>query len=250
MSRFVCNPAILKTLPLFSWLRDAELAALLPRVEHRRYADRAVITRACERADGLYVILAGHVRQVLDDGNGRELIIAILGPREFFGETGLLNDGLHASNVQTQESCEVLYVPRNAVLECLRTNPNAALAMLGALLGRLSAAQRKLQRIGLMDVYGRVAHVLLETGRECHGEWVVEPGAEQIAAMVGASREMVSRVLNEMIRRAVVRRERRKLIVLDREALEERSWRDRPALPAQKKDAVTASNRPSSEALV
>src|ERR1044072_5403322 len=109
MSRFVCNPAILTTLPLFSWLGDAELAAVLPRVEHRRYGEGSIIARACDNADGLYVILAGRVKQVRDDGNGRELIISVLGPRDFFGEIGLLNGGPNASNVESQESCELLY---------------------------------------------------------------------------------------------------------------------------------------------
>lgn len=249
MPRFICNPAILKTLPLFSSLPDAQLASLMPCVEHRRYRERAVISRASDEADGLYVILAGRVKLVLDDGEGRELIIATLGAREFFGEIGLISGGPRTSNVESREACEILYVPRPAVLECLRTNPVAALSMLSALAARLGEAQQKLQRIALLDVYGRVAHVLLESGRHADGRWLVEPGAEEIASMVGASREMVSRVLNEMIRKAVVRREKRRLIVLDRTALEERSWRTREAPAEQKKDAVAASKRPSSEAL-
>jgi len=74
----------------------------------------------------------------------------------------------------------------------------------------------------LMTVYGRVARLLLESGRETDGEWRVELGTEQIAAMVGASREMVSRVLKEMTESGTLGRDKRKLIVLDRAAVADR----------------------------
>jgi hypothetical protein len=73
--------------------------------------------------------------------------------------------------------------------------------------------------LALTDVYGRVAQVLVESGREVDGEWHVDVGSEQIAAMVGASREMVSRVIKCMIEKRLLRRYKRKLIVLERETL-------------------------------
>jgi len=109
---------------------------------------------------------------------------------------------------------------------------------------RLADAHQKIGNLALVNVYGRVARVLLEEGHEANGEWHVEPGAEQIAAMVGASREMVSRVVKDMINRGIVRRYKRKLIVMDRQLLLEGHCR-----PAQRKDAVTASSISSSQPL-
>jgi CRP/FNR family transcriptional regulator, cyclic AMP receptor protein len=109
---------------------------------------------------------------------------------------------------------------------------------------RLAEAHQKIGNLALVNVYGRVARVLLEEGHEANGEWLVEPGAEQIAAMVGASREMVSRVVKDMINRGLVRRHKRKLIVIDRPLLLEGHCR-----PAQKKDATMASSVPSSQSL-
>jgi CRP-like cAMP-binding protein len=110
----------------------------------------------------------------------------------------------------------VLFVPRRTLIECAEQNPGAAMAMLRVVIDRLDQAHRKMATLALTDVYGRVANVLLESSCESEGEWHVQAGSEQIAAMVGASREMVSRVVKDMIRRGAVRRHKRKLIVVDR----------------------------------
>lgn len=219
MVRLACSPSILRSLPPFSSLSEAQFEALLPSIQRRKYAARTRILRAGENSDGLYVILSGHVKVVLEDGEGRELIASTVGPNEFFGEAGLVDGGPRAASVQTQEACEVLFIPRKTVLELLQHNADAAVVVLRTVIDRLSDAQRKMASLALFDVYARVARVLLETGRESGGEWLVEPGSEQIAAMVGASREMVSRVVKDMIKRGVVRRHKRKLIVIDRAAL-------------------------------
>jgi CRP-like cAMP-binding protein len=91
--------------------------------------------------------------------------------------------------------------------------------------------------LALKNVYGRVARVLLDNGHEAEGTWLVKPGAEQIAGMVGASREMVSRVIKHMIGKGAVRRYKRKLIVLDRTALT-RAAAKGVALPSPSRPAV------------
>ena len=227
MRRILCNPTTLKSVPLFSTLDHAETSAMLPLMQHRAYRPRACILRAGEAADGLYVILAGHVRVLVDDGEGHQAILAVLGPNEFFGEVGLLDAGPRFTNVHAQQACEILYVPRNVLFEWLERDRTAALSMLRAVTARLADAQRKIASLALMDVYGRVARLLLDNSHDMNGEWLVQAGSEQIAAMVGASREMVSRVVKDMIARGVVRRHKRKLIVLDRTSLAERTSRPR-----------------------
>jgi CRP/FNR family cyclic AMP-dependent transcriptional regulator len=229
MVRLACSPQLLKSLPPFSSLSDAQFAAVLPSIQHRTYPARACILRAGENSDGLYVILSGHVQLVLEDGEGHELIAGSVGPNEFFGEAGLIDGGPRAASVHAQEACEVLYVPRRTVLELLQHNADAAVVVLRTVIDRLSDAQIKMACLALTDVYGRVARVLLESSRESDGEWLVQAGSEQIAAMVGASREMVSRVVKDMIRRGAVRRHKRKLIVVDRRLLARGSSAERAA---------------------
>lgn len=225
MVRLVCNPSVLRSLGLFSSLSDAQFGAVLQSIQHRSYAARARIISAGENADALYVIISGRVRVLFDDGEGHELIAATIGPSEFFGEVGLIDGRPRAAHVEAEEACEVLLVPRNVLLECVEHNAHAAMSMLRTVVERLDEAHRKMAALGLMDVYGRVARVLLDTCREVEGLLLVEVGSEKIAAMVGASREMVSRVVKDMIGKGVVRRHKRKLIVLDRSRLAPRTLR-------------------------
>ncbi|HZN22919.1 MAG TPA: Crp/Fnr family transcriptional regulator [Burkholderiales bacterium] len=244
MMTVVGSISLLKNVPLFSALGDVELAAMLQTMQQRTYAPRTCILRAGEIGEGLYVVLSGRVRVLLDDGEGHEIIVAVYGANEFFGEIELMDGGPRLANYDCTHPTEVLHIPRKVVLEWLERDPALAMLLLRTVTRRLADAHQKIGNLALVNVYGRVARVLLEEGHEANGEWHVEPGAEQIAAMVGASREMVSRVVKDMINRGIVRRYKRKLIVMDRQLLLEGHCR-----PAQRKDAVTASSISSSQPL-
>ena len=214
---------MLKSLPLFSLLTDDQFATLMGSVQRRAYLPHSLILRAGESTDGLYVVLSGRVTVLIDDGEAREFVVSVLGPNDFFGEIGLLDEGPSSVSVESQEACELMYIPRRRLVECLQNNAALAMLMLRTTLARLQEAHRKIEGLALMTVYGRVARVLLETGHEANGEWLVDFGTEQIAAMVGASREMVSRVLKDMTENGAVRRHKRKLVVLDRASVEHRT---------------------------
>ena len=224
MVRLACSPHVLRSLALFASLSDAQFGALLPQIQHRSYPARSRIVHAGEVADGLYVLVSGRAKLLFHDGEGRELIAASMGPSEFFGEIGVLDGHARAASVDAHDACEILFVPRKVLLDCVEHNASAAMAMLRTVVGRLDDAYRKMAALALSDVYGRVARALLDTGREVDGEWLVGVGSEQVAAMVGASREMVSRVLKDMIAKGFVRRHKRQLIVVDRLSLSHRSF--------------------------
>ena len=217
--RLSCSADLLKSLPPFSSLTDAQFAAVLPSIQRRKYAARTYILEAGQRSDGLYVVLSGSVRLLLHDAKGRELIAGIIGPNEFFGEAGVSDSGPLATSVRSQEACELLYVPNKTVLKVFQYDPTTAVVMLRTVIDRLSDAHRKMATLAMVDVYGRVARFLLEYARETNGEWIVDTGSHGIAAMVGCSREMVTRVTKDMIKKGLVRRHGRQLIVLDRVVL-------------------------------
>lgn len=223
MVQLACNPSVLRTFGLFSSLTNSQFGTVLQAMQHRSYDAHVRILTAGDRADALYVIVSGRVRMLFDDGDGRELIAATIGPGEFFGEVGLVEGKPHSASIETQEASEVLVIPRQTLLECVEHNAHASMSLLRTVMQRLEEAHGKMAMLALMDVYGRVARVLLENCRDMEGQLLVEEGTEEIAAMVGASREMVSRVLKEMIAKGVVRRNKRKLIVLDRSQLAPRS---------------------------
>jgi len=213
------RPEFIRTLPFFSQQSDAEFSRLLPSVRSRSFPARACILPSGAIPDGLYVLVSGRVRLVHQDQDGRALIAEIFGPRELFGEMGLVDGTASPVSVISAEDCEVVFIPRAAAVESLSTSYAAAMSLLRISLDRLCKAHRQWANLALTPVYGRVAQVLVANGHEAEGEWHVDVGSEQIAAMVGASREMVSRVLRCMIEKHLVRRYKRKLIVIEYDAL-------------------------------
>jgi CRP/FNR family cyclic AMP-dependent transcriptional regulator len=104
-------------------------------------------------------------------------------------------------------------------MACLAQNFDAMMLMLRYVVARVREANLKIASLALMDVHGRVASLLMEVAKDVNGAWVVDTGSEEIARMVGASREMVSRVLKEMREGGLIRRDKRKIVVLDRESM-------------------------------
>ena len=220
MKALTLDPDALRTQSLFASFTDRQLSYMVSAVKHRSCAPGSCILRTGETPDGLYVLLAGRARVVHEDGHGHALIAGYIGPNEFFGELGLLDSTPCPANIQAVERCELAFVPKKTFLECIYGNASAAVFVLQKALERLSAAHEKMASLALSNVHARVARVLLENSYDSPGGWRVKPGSEEIAAIVGASREMVSRVLKGMIASGAVRREKRKLVVMDRQALE------------------------------
>jgi len=229
MNALTLDPGALRTQSLFSSFTDPQLTWMLSAVKHRSFAPGTSILRNGETPDGLYVMLSGRARIVHEDGQGHALIAGYIGPNEFFGELGLLDSKPCPASIQAVERCELAFVPKKTFLECIHDNASAAVFVLQKALERLSAAHEKMASLALSSVHARVARVLLDSGYDSPGGWRVIPGSEEIAAIVGASREMVSRVLKTMISSGAVRREKRKLVVVDKRALEGACARYTPA---------------------
>jgi CRP-like cAMP-binding protein len=223
MARYAGDLHLLKRLAPFSWFSDAQLAWALPTIEHRTYVRGSVIQTAGREGDGIYIVLSGRVCVLHDDGQDHEFLAARVGPNDFFGELALLDQATCIASVRAECDCDVLYIPRQVALDCLRDNPKAAMCMLTTVVARLCEAQRQVGHLALTTVEQRVASVLLENSIEDAGVWRVQVGSEQISAMVAASREMVSRVLKRMIDSGAVRRDRRNLVMIDREAVAKRT---------------------------
>jgi CRP/FNR family cyclic AMP-dependent transcriptional regulator len=222
MTNLAVNTTILKTVPLFSLFSDHELATLFPAIQHRSYPRHSFMLRAGEKTDALYIILSGKAKVVIDDGDGREVTLTTIGPSEFFGEMSLIDEKPRSASVEALEPCEILYISKPAFMACLKDNFDAAMLILRNVVGRLREADRKIASLALMDVHGRVARLLMDLARDVNGLWVVDTGSEEMARMVGASREMVSRVLKEMRDGGLIRRDKRKIIVLDRASMDQR----------------------------
>lgn len=215
------NPLVLKSVPLFSSFSDQQLGSLLNFVQHRSYPRNALVVREGEDTDALYIVLAGRVKVLIPDEQGREVILSILGPHEFFGEMGLLDDQPRSASVETLEPCEMLRVPKAGFMACLKDNFELAMLIIRNLVRRLRDADRKIGSLALIDVYGRVARLLIDLAEEVNGTWVVQraPPKQEIARMIGASREMVSRVVKDLHEKGLIRAEKRRIVLLDRQSM-------------------------------
>lgn len=194
------STAVLKAVPLFTSFPDEQLR-MLAAVVTRRSAPRATtIMAGGDSTDSLYIVLAGRLKVMMSDSEGKEVILCLLGPGEYFGEMGLIDDEPRSASVVTIEPCELLAVAKRDFKKCLAENFEMAQAVMRGLVRRLREADRKIGSLALLDVYGRVARLLLDMSEDVNGEKVVTKRLpkQDIAKMIGASREMVSRVMKDL----------------------------------------------------
>ncbi|MEW5862257.1 MAG: cyclic nucleotide-binding domain-containing protein [Pseudomonadota bacterium] len=194
------STALLKTVPLFASLPDEQLHALVPVVTRRSAPRGSLIMAAGDPTDSLYIVISGRLKVMMSDSDGKEVILSILGPGEFFGEMGLIDDHPRSASVVAMEPCELLALTRRDFRKCLAENFDMAMAVMRGLVKRLREADRKIGSLALLDVYGRVARLLLDMAEDVDGQKIVTRRLpkQDIAKMVGASREMVSRVMKDL----------------------------------------------------
>jgi CRP-like cAMP-binding protein len=210
---------LLQQIPLFADLEPSEIDLLYRRVKTRSCAKGTMILQEEEPGDALFMIVSGRAKVVHLSEDGREIILDMLGQGDFFGEMALLDQEPRSANVTAVEPTEILVLERRAFLNEIEREPKIAVKMLAELSRRLRRADEKIQDLVLLDVYGRVARMLLRLAR-LHGKPLEDgfiltrrPTHQELADMVGASRETVSRVLADLARRGVVRNSGRRLVI-------------------------------------
>lgn len=191
---------LLRNVPLFAMLQESQLSLLTGVVSRRSFPRSTTIIAAGDATDSLYVVISGRLKVMMSDDEGREVILSMLGPNEYFGEMGLIDDSTRSASVIALEACELLVLSKRDFRKCLSENFEMALTVMRGLVKRLREADRKIGSLALMDVYGRVARLLLEMSERIDGQQVVtkKVAKQDIAKMIGASREMVSRVMKDL----------------------------------------------------
>jgi len=196
------SSAVLRTVPLFSQLPEELLRTIAGAVQRRSVPRKAVVIAAGDPTDSLYIVVNGHLEVTVGNAEGKEVILTLLGPGEVFGEMALIDDQPRSATVVAREPCELLVLAKTAFRRLLADNFDLTLAVMRGLVKRLRDADRKIGTLALLDVYGRVARVLLDLAKEVDGQKrvTVRLAKKDIAKMIGASREMVSRVMRDLER--------------------------------------------------
>jgi CRP/FNR family transcriptional regulator, cyclic AMP receptor protein len=194
------STAVLKAVPLFASLQEEQLRMLTTMVSRRSAARGTTIMAGGDATDSLYIVLSGRLKVMMSDSDGKEVILTILGPGEFFGEMGLIDDEPRSASVVSIEPCELLSIAKRDFKKCMVDNHEMAMHVMRGLVKRLREADRKIGSLALLDVYGRVARLLLDMAENVNGEKIVTKRLpkQDIAKMIGASREMVSRVMKDL----------------------------------------------------
>lgn len=189
----------LKAVSLFSILSAQEIAALAEGAAVRTYARNTLVMTEGERSDSLYVILSGRVKVYVSDEHGKDLVLNVQGPGEYFGELAL-DEGPRSASVMTLEPSKLAVIANDVLRGFLTSHPEAAVQLVRGLIGRVRRATESLKDLAQLDVYGRVAKLLLELARESDGKLVIDQKLthQDIADRVSASREMVSRILKDL----------------------------------------------------
>jgi CRP/FNR family cyclic AMP-dependent transcriptional regulator len=173
-----------------------ELAAL---GRLRAYPKNTVFITEGDSSDSVFVVISGRVKIFLSDTEGHEMILDIQGPGEYVGEMAL--DGKpRSASVMTMESSTFAVVSRDPLREAIRRNPDFALEIISRIIDRARLATNSVKDLALLDVYGRVARLLLNMAVEVNGKLEIPEKLTQqeIAERVGASRDMVSRIFRDL----------------------------------------------------
>lgn len=197
----------LRSMPIFESLSVERLVPIARIAIFRRVPRGTAVLRAGDRTDYVYFILSGTLNVLVSDDEGREVILSHLGPGEFFGEMGVLDDNPRSATVMASTPCELVVISKADFKRCLAENFDVSLYIMRSLVKRLRSADRQIESLALMDVYGRVARLLLELAEEDdEGQQVVmkKISKQDIAKMIGASREMVSRVMKDLSQQGLI----------------------------------------------
>jgi CRP/FNR family transcriptional regulator, cyclic AMP receptor protein len=220
MTTMVSNLELIRRVPLFSMLTASQAESVADAVIKRRFKRGEAIVEQGKKSNALSIILTGRARVITTDTRGREVILATMQPGDYVGEMSLIDNEPHSATVRAEVQTDALILGRLEFARCLPENSSMAYAVLKGLVQRLRHADRQIESLALMDVYGRVARALLEFAvDDGSGNAVIREkvSRQDLAKMVGASREMVSRVMKDLETRGFIEtREDNSLLVKQR----------------------------------
>lgn len=183
---------------------DESIATFLTHCHRRQFSAKAAIIRQGDPAGELYYIISGSVTVLLEDDKGHEIVLAYLNPGDFFGEIGLFNaDASRTALVRARVESEIAQISYKKLRGLTELYPDLIIAMTTQIARRLRNTNRKLGDLAFMDVYGRVARTLLDLCEQpdaaTHPDGMqVRVTRQELARLVGCSREMVGKVLKDM----------------------------------------------------
>lgn len=203
----------LRNVPIFTDLSDSDLTKISTKMVSREYEKGQIILLEESMGETFFIITRGTVKVTRLSDDGREVILAMLGESDFFGEMSLLDGEGRSANIVVNENAEVMTLSRRDFLECLESYPKIAIALLEELAVRLRKSDQQIESLSLSDSEQRIGITLIrlaeEQGTIKRGNVIVHnlPFQQDIANMAGTSRETVSRTLKLLEDKKLVKRD-------------------------------------------
>ena len=184
----------------FASLDEAGLKALAPNGAVRALPKSTVVVSEGDVTDSLYVVLSGRVKVFVTDEQGKEVVIATIGAGDYFGEL-VLDGGPRSASIMTLEPARFFVIPHADVEKMLSSRPEFARDLIHKLIGKVRSLTSRVRDLAMKDVYARLVRFLEENSVQAGDARVVEERLTQadIAARIGGSREMVSRILRDLV---------------------------------------------------
>ena len=210
-------------------LGQPHLEALRSRGWRRRFARGAVLFTEGASSEQVMIVLSGRVKISHFTSDGREIILAVRGPGELLGELSAIDQEPRSATALAAEPVEALVLTVEDFQQFVSTTPRAAMVLLTGLVRRLREADRKRIEFAAFDTVGRVALRLLDLADQfgepaAQGVRITLPLSQQeLAGLIGASREAVSKALQQLRKRGWIETQRRGISILDPEALRRRA---------------------------
>jgi CRP/FNR family transcriptional regulator, cyclic AMP receptor protein len=200
------NLDLIRRVPLFSMLTADQARAVADGVVKRRYRRGELVVEQGKKSNALFILLNGRARVLTADSRGREVILAVLQSGDYVGEMSLIDNQPHSATVRCEVQTDMLILGRTEFARCLPENSSLSYAIMRGLVHRLRSADRQIESLALLDVYGRVARTLLDMAEPVEGQRIIRSkvSRQDMAKVVGASREMVSRVMKDLEERGVI----------------------------------------------
>ena len=200
------NLDLIRRVPLFSLMTTEQAQTVADGVVKRRYRRGEIIVEQGRKSDALFILLSGRARVVTSDSRGREVILAVFEPGDYLGEMSLIDNEPHSATVRAEVQTDVLVLGRTEFSACLPDSSSLSYSILRGLVARLRNADRQIESLALLDVYGRVARALLDMAQDEEGVRIIRSkvSRQDLAKVVGASREMVSRVMKALEERGLI----------------------------------------------
>ncbi len=185
-------------------LNIPEIDLFLAACQRRQIPARSTLVKAGESSDCLYFVISGTLAVVIEDDDGRDLILAYLNPGDFFGEMGLFEDKpIRSAWIRSRTPCEIAEISYSRFRELARQHAGLLFALSAQMAGRLRATSRKVGDLAFLDVTGRIARTLLDLCKQpdamTHPDGMqIKVTRQDLGRMVGCSREMAGRVLKTL----------------------------------------------------